>query len=169
MRAHEGSVTLDGITWKRDSWSAERGADLLGVVGLATLRYGLAFLLLAWGAAKFTAAEAEAIRPLVAHSPFLSWLYSLLGVRGASALLGVFEVVAALLIVSRRWQPRLSALGSLLASGMFVVTLSFLFTTPDVFAPTSPWGGFLMKDLILLGAALFTGSEALRRAGGRTA
>lgn len=169
MRTHSGTAALDGYTLKRDSWSADRGADLLGVAGLATLRYGLAFLLLAWGAAKFTVAEAEAIRPLVAHSPFLSWLYPLLGVRGASGLLGVFEVVSALLIVSRRWQPRLSAAGSVMASGMFVVTLSFLFTTPDVFAPSSPWGGFLMKDLILLGAALFTASEALRRAGGRAA
>jgi reactive chlorine resistance protein C len=169
MRTHEGTATLEGFSWKRSSWSAERGGELLGVVGLATLRYGLAFLLLAWGAAKFTAAEAEAIRPLVAHSPFLAWLYPLLGVRGASDLLGVFEVAAALLIVSRRWQPRASAIGSLLASGMFVVTLSFLFTTPDVFAPSSPWGGFLMKDLILLGAALFTSSEALRRAGRRDA
>lgn len=44
---------------------------------------------------------------------------------------------------------------------MFVVTLSFLFTTPGVFEPTSPWGGFLMKDIILLGAALFTAAEAL--------
>jgi len=169
MRTHDGIATLEGFRRERTSWSAERAADLLGVVGLATLRYGLAFLLLAWGAAKFTAAEAEAIRPLVAHSPFLAWLYPLLGVRGASDLLGAFEVVSALLIVSRHWQPRVAAVGSLLASGMFVVTLSFLFTTPDVFAPSSPWGGFLMKDLILLGAALFTSSEALRRAGGRDA
>jgi reactive chlorine resistance protein C len=169
MRAHDGTATLDGLTWQRNSRSAERGAELLGVAGLATLRYGLAFLLLAWGGAKFTPAEAEAIRPLVAHSPFLSWLYPLLGVRGTSDLLGVFEIAAALLIASRRWLPRLSALGSLLASGMFVVTLSFLFTTPGVFAPSSPWGGFLMKDLILLGAALFTASESLRRAGGRAA
>jgi len=31
------------------------------------------------------------------------------------------------------------------------VTLSFLFTTPDVLAPTNPFGGFLMKDIMLLG------------------
>jgi uncharacterized membrane protein YkgB len=55
-----------------------------------------------------------------------------------------------------------------MASGMFLVTLSFLITTPNVFAPSSPWGGFLMKDLILLGAALSTAAEALR-ASSRTA
>jgi uncharacterized membrane protein YkgB len=167
MRAHNGTITLDGSVSMRHAHSIERGADVLGVVGLSVLRYGLVLLLLVWGAAKFTAFEAEAIRPLVSHSPFLAWLYALLGVRGTADLLGVFEVGAALLIASRRWWPQLSAFGSLMASGMFVVTLSFLFTTPDVFAPSSPWGGFLMKDIMLLGAAVFTASEALRRAGAR--
>ena len=40
------------------------------------------------------------------------------------------------------------------------MTLSFLVTTPGVFEPTSPWGGFLMKDVILLGAALAISAEA---------
>lgn len=166
MRAQDGTTIRDSSLW--NARSTERGADVLGGIGLAVLRYGLVLLLVAWGGLKFTAFEAEAIRPLVAHSPFLSWLYPLLGVRGTSNLLGVFELTAALLIASRRWWPQLSAIGSIMASGMFIMTLSFLLTTPDVFAPTSPWGGFLMKDIILLGAALFTASEALRRAGARS-
>ena len=130
----------------------------------AVLRYGLAGLLLLWGSFKFTAFEAEGIRPLVEHSPFLSWLYPLLGVRGTSSVIGVVELVAALLICSRRWSPRLSALGSLLASGTFLMTLSFLITTPGVFSPTNPFGGFILKDVMLLGAALYTASEALEAA-----
>ena len=141
---------------------AARSVRLLDVAGLAVLRYGLVFLLLVWGTFKFSAMEAEAIRPLVEHSPFLAWLYSIAGVRGTSSLLGVFEIAAGLFIAARRWFPRLSGYGSLMASGMFLITLSFLITTPNVFAPTSPWGGFLMKDLILLGAALSTAAEALR-------
>jgi uncharacterized membrane protein YkgB len=145
-----------------------RSVQLIDVAGLAVLRYGLVFLLLLWGTFKFTVMEAEAIRPLVEHSPFLAWLYSIAGIRGTSSLLGVFEIAAALFIAARRWFPRLSGYGSLMASGMFLVTLSFLITTPNVFAPSSPWGGFLMKDLILLGAALSTAAEALR-ASSRTA
>lgn len=45
---------------------------------------------------------------------------------------------------------------------MFVVTLSFLFATPRVVARTNPMGGFLMKDILLLGAALYTSAEAFR-------
>jgi uncharacterized membrane protein YkgB len=138
--------------------------DTVGKVGLAILRYGMVALLLMWGAAKFTPAEANAIKPLVEHSPFLSWLYSPFGVQGASNLFGVVEVALGLLIALRRKFPRVSGLASLAASGMFVITLSFLVTTPDVFAPSSPWGGFLMKDIMFLGAALFTGAEALAAA-----
>ena len=130
-------------------------------LGLWILRYGLVFLLVFWGAFKFTAFEAEGIKPLVQHSPFLSWLYALFSVRGASMVFGVFEVGAGLLIATRRWLPTASGFASLAAAGMFVITLSFLFTTPGVLEPTSDTGGFLMKDLLLLGAALFTGAEAL--------
>jgi reactive chlorine resistance protein C len=159
MRAHGDAVTLSAST---PFPSIDRRVDMIGKLGLGTLRYGLVMLLLLWGGAKFTEVEAKAIEPLVSHSPFLSWLYPILGIRGASAVFGVFEVSAALLIAARAWLPRLSGYASLAVSGMFVTTLSFLITTPDVFAPTSPWGGFLMKDIILLGVAPFTASEALR-------
>jgi reactive chlorine resistance protein C len=131
-------------------------------VGTAILRYSLVALLLLWGGFKFAAFEAEAIRPLVENSPLLSWMYALFGVRGASAVIGVIEIASALLIAARRWAPGASAVGSLLAAGTFVVTLSFLVTTPGVLALDNPFGGFLMKDLVLLGAAVATAAEALR-------
>jgi uncharacterized membrane protein YkgB len=140
----------------------DRRVDRIGAVGLGVLRYGLVFLLLLWGGFKFLAFEANAIRPLVEHSPFLAWLYPIFGVRGTSSLIGVVEIAAAVLIATRHWSPRLSAYGSLIATGVFLITLSFLFTTPDALAPTSPYGGFLMKDVMLLGAALVTAAEALR-------
>jgi uncharacterized membrane protein YkgB len=136
----------------------------LTTIGRGVLRYGLVALLLIWGGFKFTAFEAEGIRPLVENSPLLRWLYPLVGVRGTSSLIGVVELAAALLISLRHWRPALSAVGSLLAVGTFLVTLSFLFTTPGVLAPTNPFGGFLMKDVMLLGAALYTAAEALEAA-----
>jgi uncharacterized membrane protein YkgB len=150
------------LTLRHDVAGADRRIEQLGITGVLVLRYGLVLLLLMWGAFKFAAFEAEAIRPLVENSPLLGWLYGPLSVRGTSALFGVFEVTTALLIASRPWLPRVSGYASLAAAGMFVVTLSFLFTTPGVLEPTNPFGGFLMKDLMLLGAALFTASEALR-------
>ncbi len=136
-------------------------SDLIGVVGLGLLRYGLVFLLVTIGAFKFFAFEAEGIRPLVSDNPFLAWLYDVLGVRTTAALFGVLEIGMGILIATRRWTPRLSGWASLAASSLFLVTLSFLFTTPGALLPTSPFNQFLLKDLVLLGAALFTAAEAL--------
>lgn len=138
----------------------ERAARLETVAG-GVLRYGLVALLLLWGSMKFTAFEAESIRPLVEHSPLLSWLYSGLGVRAGSGVIGVIEMSAALLMCTRRWKPAWAAVGSLLVVGTFLVTLSFLVTTPGIGEPTNPFGGFIMKDIILLGAALWSAAEAL--------
>jgi len=137
-------------------------ANRLDPIGRGTLRYGLVALMLLWGAMKFTAFEAEGIRPLVEHSPLLAWLYPLWGVQGGSEVIGVIEISAALLICTRRWKPALAAIGSLLACGTFLVTLSFLATTPGIWDPSNPFGGFIMKDIILLGAALYSAAEALR-------
>lgn len=155
-------MTLDGLV-------GPAGTRRLAAAGRLVLRYGLAALLLLWGSMKFTAFEAEAIQPLVEHSPLLSWLYPSLGMRGTSSLIGVIEVGAALLICTRRWEPGLSAVGSLIAAATFLVTLSFLITTPGALSPTSPVGGFLLKDIVLLGAALDTAAEALGAAARRSA
>jgi uncharacterized membrane protein YkgB len=144
-------------------FDATRTRWLAGIARFV-LRWGLIALLLMWGGFKFAAFEAEGIKPLVEHSPLLGWLYPLFGVRGGSAVIGVVELTAALLMSLRRWRPALSAVGSLIATGTFLVTLSFLFTTPGVLAPDNPFGGFLMKDIILLGAALYTAAEALAAA-----
>ncbi len=86
-----------------------------------------------------------------------------------SALLGVFEVTAAVLLAVKPIAPRLSILGSLMAIVLFVFTVSFLFSTPGVSEPAG--GGFpaisltaefLLKDIPLLGLSFWTLSDALR-------
>ena len=139
------------------------------LAGGHALRYGLVLILLWIGGMKFTAYEAEGIRPFVENSPFFAWTYSVFGVRGMSSILGVTEILVALLIASRPWLPRMSAVGSLLAVGMFLGTLSFLVTTPGTwvddlggFPAISVLGQFLIKDVALLAIAIWTFGEALR-------
>jgi reactive chlorine resistance protein C len=138
----------------------------LSDLGTGILRYGLVFLLIAIGSTKFFAFEARAIQPLVGHSPFLNWLYPLLGLQGVSNLFGLSEVITGILIALRPASPRFSAAGSLFAILIFLTTLSFLFTTPGALAPGSDAGGFLIKDIVLLGAAVYSAGEALRAATG---
>lgn len=157
------------LNWRAGAASAplDRAADVLLRSSAIVLRYGLVLLVLWFGVFKFTPTEAQAIQPLVANSPILSWLYAVTDVRGASRVIGLAEVTIALLIAARPFAPRASALGSLGAIAMFLTTLSFLVTTPGswgrvdgLLVPVGA-GGFLIKDLLLLGAALWTASEAL--------
>ena len=143
----------------------------LQTVGATATRYGLVAVVGWIGLMKFTHYEAEGIRPFVANSPLMSWAYSVLSVDGFSALLGVAEVAVAALIALRPLSARASAVGSALAVGMFATTLSFLATTPGVWEPalggfpalSAVPGQFLIKDVVLLGAALWTLGEALNR------
>jgi len=130
-------------------------------VAHAIARWGLVAILLAFGLFKFTAAEAAAIRPMGEHSPFLGWLYWLFSTQGASNFIGVMELTIAVLLAAHRWAPRTAVVGGVWASGMFLITLSFLVTTPGVLKDPSAFG-FLVKDLFLLAAALGATAESLR-------
>jgi reactive chlorine resistance protein C len=139
----------------------------LQLIGMHVTRYGLVLVLLWIGGMKFTAYEAEGIRPLVANSPLMGWVYNLMSVTAFSSLLGVVEIAIGVLIALRPVWPAGSALGSGLAVGMFLTTLSFLVTTPGwepslggFPAVSAMPGQFVLKDIVLLGAALWTAGEA---------
>ena len=81
-------------------------------LGIQISRYGLVLTLLLIGVLKFTPGEAKGIQPLVAHSPLMSWLYQLFSVQGVSNLIGVIEILVALLMALRPLSARLSFIGS---------------------------------------------------------
>lgn len=150
--------------------SSDRASDIERA-GEIVLRYGLVVALLWVGGLKFTAYEAESVHGLAAHSPFLSWLTQLMSVQAFSEIIGVVEIVLGLLIAARFVSPKASAIGSFGAVLIFLNTISFLFTTPGVvqMGETFPLlsgmpGQFLLKDFVLLGAALWSAGEALRAA-----
>ena len=140
-------------------------------IGTNVLRYGLVIILLWVGALKFTAYEAEGIQGLVANSPLMSWMLGIMSIQAISALLGVVEIVLGIMIALRSFIPKISAIGSLGAIIMFLITLSFTLTTPGVWQagygfpfPSPMPGQFLAKDIVLLGAAIWTAGEAWRAA-----
>lgn len=135
------------------------------------LRYGLV-LVLGWiGAMKFTHYEAKGIEGLVRTSPLMSWMYNFLSLQAVSNVLGVTELTAAVLIAIKPLSAKLSAVGSILAICTFLATLTFLFSLPGWekslggFPALSGSGGFLLKDIVLLGASVFTLSESMSNSG----
>jgi len=137
--------------------------------GASVFRYGLALIFLWAGVLKFAAYEAKNIEPLVMNSPIFAWAYQALGLQGLSNVIGVYEIAVGLLIAVRVFWPRASAIGSIGAAILFIVTLTFMLTTPGVWEPgygfpalSSMPGQFLAKDLVLLGVSLWTAGEAWR-------
>ncbi|MFP2927337.1 DUF417 family protein [Pyxidicoccus sp. 3LG] len=97
------------------------------------------------------------------------------GTYGFSYLLGSVIVLLGLLVAAHWWRPALGALGSFLVAGMSLVTLSFLVTTPESWVPSlgdvhhgfpylSARGRLVIKDVIMLGAAIVTMADSARAA-----
>lgn len=135
------------------------------------LRLALVVTFLIFGCQKFTAFEAHGIAPLVSNSPLTAWTMNF-GVRDMSRMFGSIELTLGALLATGlvRERSRTAIVGATGSCFTYLTTLSFLLTTPGVFAPheapvLSPNGLFLVKDLVLLAAsaALLAQSLAARQ------
>jgi len=149
-------------------------APLRVVLAGFVVRYLLAATLSGLGALIVSGAVADAIQPIVDGSPALSWLYGSLGVTLAARVAGSVALVAALLLFLSPVSRPLAFAGSLLAVGIFAVSLSLAVTTPGCFVTMSSFplpvptllGAFFLKDIFPFCAAswsLIDLSRALRR------
>src|SRR3954451_25187582 len=129
---------------------------------LALLRWALVIVFLWFGAMKFTAYEANGIAPFIVNSPIMSWLHTLLGVQGASNVIGVLELSTAVALILGAFRPIFSALGAAMSTATYLITLTFFLSTPGVAEATAGGfpaisaapGQFLLKDVVLLAASL---------------
>lgn len=153
---------LNDINWIR---RAGRSLALIGTI--------LPLLLI--GGLKFTQIEIEALKPLIGGTPWLAWLYPVFGEAGASYFLGIVEITAAALLVASPWSPRAAVCGGAMAALTFLVTSSILVALPvweakaGGFPALNILGQFLLKDVALLGIALFIAGEGLARMRGSDA
>lgn len=136
-------------------------------VGLRIARWGLILCLLFIGLAKFTPEEAHGIQPLISHSPLMAWMYSVWSLQGVSNVIGIIELVLALLLVLGIWSARASLLAGVGCVITFVLTVSFILSTPGALVFTHGFpalggtGQFLVKDVVLLGASISIAGRAL--------
>ncbi|QPH37972.1 DUF417 family protein [Pedobacter endophyticus] len=119
--------------------------------------FGLTVILLWLGIFKFTAAEAAAVKPLLANHPFSAWMYNAFSVQTVSNIVGTFEILTVLFLLLGLLYRFFKILANAALIITFVTTTSFLFTTPGIFKavegiPVTDF--FILKDLLLLGASL---------------
>ncbi|KMQ60056.1 membrane protein [Chryseobacterium angstadtii] len=119
--------------------------------------FGAALILLWIGIFKFTPTEAAAIKPLVENHFLTFFVYKIVSTQVVSNAIGVIEIIIALLLI---FSVKFASLRKYAGIGMvitFVVTLSYLFTTPGIWnivdgVPVTDF--FILKDLMLLGFGL---------------
>ncbi|RYF54489.1 MAG: DUF417 family protein [Comamonadaceae bacterium] len=140
--------------------------------GKAVALAGVVLPLALIGALKFTQIEIEALKPLISGTPWLAWLHTVLGEAGTSYLLGVVELITAVLFIASPWSPRAGLVAGALGTATFATTVSTILALPVWELPLGgfPWlnplGSFLIKDVALLGISLYVmGDCAMRIAG----
>ena len=116
----------------------------------------VAMVLLWIGGMKFYDFEAKAIVGLVETSPFMSWLYSLFSVQGASNVIGGFDVLFALLLGAGILlkNKKLIIVSGLACLSVFLMTQTFLLSAPNAFSSSTllaRLGQFVIKDLWYVG------------------
>jgi len=122
---------------------------------------GMIVMLLWAGSYKMTVPGADGIVPLVENSPLISWHFKLFGTYHGSDLIGLTEVIAALLIIIGMFKPKAGVIGGAIAVVMFFTTSTMLITTPGALTNVnginymSFLGLFLFKDVINMGASFY--------------
>ena len=141
----------------------------LAAAGSLITRYGLVTTLVWIGALKFTDYEVQNAEVLVTASPLTARLRKKLGAQKLGWLTGAAQITLGSLIAAKPLAPRASAVGSFGAAGMMLSTLSFLATTPEAWREgpggipqLSVLGEALLKDTVLLGAAVWLLGETLK-------
>lgn len=118
-------------------------------------------LVLLWiGGMKFTELEAKGIEGLISHSFLMAWMYSIWDVQTTSNLIGVYDLIAMVLVLGSVFNHKFFVPGALMSGAVFVVTQTFFFTTPDVFSAdtlVTTTGHFLIKDLWFIANLLCLG------------
>ncbi|WP_420605364.1 YkgB family protein [Novosphingopyxis sp.] len=131
--------------------------------GALLVTYALALIFLWFGFLKFTQYEAAGIAPLVMNSPLVGWWHGLFGIPGTARMLGVYEILTGLLLAARPFNARIASIGGAMATICFLITITFMFTTPGVVQPgfDNPLaisafpGQFLLKDVVLLAVSIW--------------
>jgi uncharacterized membrane protein YkgB len=125
------------------------------------LRASMVIIFLLFGYQKWFIYEAKVLIPYIGNDPFLSWMYPVFGIQGASWLLGVSEWIFGALLFLGFWNKRLGVLGALGSTLTFAVTVTIIPFMPNGWDPAAGFPAmagnvpFLLKDVVLLAVSIY--------------
>lgn len=122
---------------------------------IALLRASVIFIFALFGTFKWFDFEVRELEPIISNT-WLSVLYTLFGTHGGSYFLGVVETLAFLALMVGFKKPAFGIVGDLIVIVTGITTLSLL---PQL----STLDGFIVKDVLLIGAGAVLLKFDLRR------
>lgn len=120
---------------------------------VVTKTLSLSFFVTWLGILKFFPFEAELITPLVKNSPLTSVPFSIFGANNFSMIVGFIELTLSILLLLGLYNNKAGFVASLGMCCTFLVTISFVFTTPNVnkfIQGAFVTDFFLLKDVMFL-------------------
>ena len=131
------------------------------------LHYGLAIVYIWLGIMKFKNTEADSLKELLSNSAIYSWMLKYITHYAFAMLIAWVQIFIGLLILAKPISKRLSFWGGALASVLLIMSISTLFVSdfvwqaPYGFPELSRLGQSILKDTVLLGAALWCVSDSI--------
>src|SRR5262245_30548088 len=104
------------------------------------LRGSMVIIFVFFGYQKWWDYEAQTLIPFISNGPFISWMYPVFGIWGASWFLGVSEWLFGALIFIGFWNKALGVLGAAGSCLSFIMTITIIPFMPDGWAASA--GGF---------------------------
>jgi uncharacterized membrane protein YkgB len=139
-------------------------------LGYHVVRASMVIMFLFFGYQKWFPYEATVLIPYISNGPFLSWMYPVFGVAGATYFLGAAEWIFGALLFVGFWNKTAGIIGAIGSCGSFISTFTILPFMPGAWAASaggfpamSGTGAFLMKDLILFAASFYLLEQDLIR------
>ncbi|MGL4614090.1 MAG: DUF417 family protein [Shewanella sp.] len=123
---------------------------IFAVVGVSVLLFWL-------GVYKFTLTEAKLIEPLIVNHPLIGWVYNWISLQMVSNIIGVVEIVVAISLIIGLKNRMVALVSGVTAIIIFLITLSFIITTPDTWKVSDGvlvTDFFLLKDWVFLAVAM---------------
>lgn len=137
-------------------------------MNLNQIAYGIGVIgtviILIWvGLFKFTAIEASAIKDLVENHFAMGWMYKVMSVQTVSYIIGTFEVLTGIGLLLSFFYKKVGMYAGFASGVIFVTTLSFLITTPEVFKMVEGFpitDFFILKDIPYLAISIMVFSKS---------
>ncbi|MCU4155952.1 DUF417 family protein [Carboxylicivirga sp. A043] len=136
-------------------------AKTFKTAGQFILRYGLAITFIWLGLMKLRNSEADYLKQVLSNSSMFSWMLKYITSYAFSQMLAYLQMIIGVLIALKPVARKVSFWGGVAATVILLISVSTLFTSsyvwqaPYGFPELSKLGQSILKDVILLGGAMW--------------